>query len=230
MSCRALEPTAAWMQSAAKAAGIVAAGPIATAAQRQKSNQQCVCWLIFRYGTRGEAYGPHSIGALGGLLLRPLQDQHSTQLTLQHPSPAPKIRALAAIGLEQLALSGDPVSAGCPALTRPYIGAIGNISKAGGSFSVAAKPVPSLLFLNFRPSRASIARDCHAFQAFCRLDRIPRCRDAASIPLSSPPFFAQPYNLIDRACSTTIVPPPLFAAASSSCCLFDGRPNTQASR
>lgn len=42
VSCRALEPTAACMQSAAKAAGIVVAGPIARAAQRQKRNQQCV--------------------------------------------------------------------------------------------------------------------------------------------------------------------------------------------
>lgn len=149
MSCRALEPTAACMQSAAKAAGIVAAGPIATAAQRQKSNQQCVCWLFIRYGTRGEASGPRSIGALNGQLLRPLQDQHSTQLTLQHPSPAPKIRASSRYWPRAVGPLRRPSFSRLSCTDQTLHRSRRNISKAGGSFSVAAKPVPSLFFFFF---------------------------------------------------------------------------------
>lgn len=102
--------------------------------------------MIVRYGTRGEASGPRSIGALSGQLLRPLQDQHSTQLTLQHPSPAPKIRASSRYWPRAVGPLRRPSFSrlSCTDLTsEPYCR---NISKAGGSFSVAAKPVPSLSF------------------------------------------------------------------------------------
>lgn len=117
----------------------------------EAKKQPAVCVGCSSDTGRGEASGPRSIGALNGQLLRPLQDQHSTQLTLQHPRPAPKIRASSrywprAVGplrrpsFSRLSCTGTDQQ-------RPYIGAIGIFPELEAASLSPAKPVPSLFFL-----------------------------------------------------------------------------------